>query len=158
AGLVAVGAVPRDRATARAKLLEGRVRDRSDTALVDVAVSTERHVAARAVWGPATLTQLFCAFAEPDPIRLSSLLGAASPVGRRAAPGVPARLVPGAPRQVLAPIARGLVVPVGVSEVEPMVPGAVHEIEARAGVIAVDGERELTFEPGERPDVWLRSD
>ena len=48
--------------------------------------------------------------------------------------------------------------PVGVSEVEPMVPGVVHEVEARAGVIAVDGERELTFEPGERPEVRLRTD
>jgi predicted polyphosphate/ATP-dependent NAD kinase len=158
AGLVAVGAVPAERAAARAKLLEVRVRDRSETALVDVAVSTERHVAARALWEPATLTQLFCAFAEPDAIGLSSILGQLSPVGRRDPDGVTARLVPGAPRQVLAPIAPGLVVPVGVGEIEPMLPGAVHEVEARAGVIAVDGERELTFEPGERPDVRLRSD
>ncbi len=158
AGLVAVGAVPPDRATARAKLLEVRAGGRAETALVDVAVSTERHVAARALWEPATLTQLFCAFAEPDAIGLSSILGQLSPVGRRDPHGVTARLVPGAPRQVLAAIAPGVVVPVGVSEVEPMVPGAVHEVEARAGVIAVDGERELTFEPGERPDVRLRSD
>jgi len=158
AGLVAVGAVPPGRATARAKLLEVRVGGRAEVALVDVAVSTERHVAARALWKPATLTQLFCAFAEPDAIGLSSILGQLSPVGRRDPHGVTARLVPGAPRQVLAPIAPGLVVPVGVSEVEPMVPGAVHEVEARAGVIAVDGERELTFEPGERPEVRLRAD
>jgi predicted polyphosphate/ATP-dependent NAD kinase len=158
AGLVAVGAIPPDRATARAKLLEVRVGGRAETALVDVAVSTERHVAARALWEPATLSQLFCAFAEPDAIGLSSILGQLSPVGRRDPHGVTARLVPGAPRQVLAPIAPGLVVPVGVSEIGPMVPGAVHEVEARAGVIAVDGERELTFEPGERPEVRLRSD
>ena len=158
AGLVAVGAVPPDRATARAKLLEVRAGGRAETALVDVAVSTERHVAARALWEPATLTQLFCAFAEPDAIGLSGILGQLSPVGRRDQHGVTARLVPGAPWQVLAAIAPGVVVPVGVSEVEPMVPGVVHEVEARAGVIAVDGERELTFEPGERPEVRLRTD
>ena len=39
-----------------------------------------------------------------------------------------------------------------------MRPGSVHEVDARAGVIAVDGERELTFEPGERPTVRLRGD
>jgi hypothetical protein len=39
-----------------------------------------------------------------------------------------------------------------------MHPGVVHPVEARAGVIAVDGERELTFEPGERPTVRLRAD
>ncbi len=158
AGLVATGAVPADRATARAKLLEVRVGGRAETALVDVAVCTERHVGTRALWEPATLTQLFCAFAEPDAIGLSSVLGQLSPAGRRDPHGVTARLVPGAPRQVLAPIAPGLVVPVGVSEIARMLPGAVHEVDASAGVIAVDGERELTFEPGERPEVRLRAD
>src|SRR5690348_10229521 len=118
AGLVATGSAPADRATARAKLLEVRVGGRAETALVDVAVSTERHVGTRALWEPATLTQLFCTFAEPDAIGLSSILGQLSPVGRRDPHGVTARLVPGAPRQVLAPIAPGLVVPVGVSEIE----------------------------------------
>jgi hypothetical protein len=50
------------------------------------------------------------------------------------------------------------VVPVGVSEIERMRPGSVYPIDARAGVIAVDGERELTFEPGQRPTVRLRAD
>jgi predicted polyphosphate/ATP-dependent NAD kinase len=158
AGLVATGAVPADRATTRAKLLEVRVGDRAETALVDVAVSTERHTGTRAVWDPATVTQLFCAFAEPDAIGLSSILGQLSPVGRRDPHGVTARLEAGAPRQVIAPIAPGLVVPVGVSEVAPMHPGIVHQVDARVGVIAVDGERELTFEPGEQPDIRLRID
>src|SRR5215813_13655487 len=42
AGLVAIGAVPAGQATTRAKLLEVRVGNRTETALVDVAVSTER--------------------------------------------------------------------------------------------------------------------
>ena len=158
AGLVATGTVPADGVSARAKLLEARVGDRAETALIDVAVSTERHVASRAVWDPATLTQLFCAFAEPDAIGLSSILGQLSPVARHEPHGVTARLTPEAPRSVLAPIAPGLVVPVGVSEIERMRPGSVHPVDARAGVIAVDGERELTFEPGESPTVRLRAD
>jgi hypothetical protein len=39
-----------------------------------------------------------------------------------------------------------------------MRPGTVHRVGARAGVIAVDGERELTFEPGVQPTVRLRAD
>ncbi len=158
AGLVAVGAVPADTTTNRAKLLEVRAGDRVETALVDVAVSVERHVGARAVWDPATVTQLFCAFAEPDAIGLSSVLGQLSPVARHEPHGVTARLSPAAARQVLAPIAPGLVVPVGVTEIEPIHPGSVHHVDARAGVIAVDGERELTFSPGEHPAVRLRAD
>jgi hypothetical protein len=59
---------------------------------------------------------------------------------------------------VLAPIAPGLILPVGVGEIEPMHPGSVHAVDAEAGVIAVDGERELTFGPGDQPSVRLRTD
>ena len=104
------------------------------------------------------MTQLFGAFAEPDAIGLSSVLGQIAPVARHEPHGVTARLSAGAPRQVLAPIAPGLVVPVGVGEIGPMRPGSVHRVDARAGVIAVDGERELTFGPGEEPAVRLRAD
>ena len=158
AGLVATEAVPAERVTTRAKLLEVRAGDRTETALVDVAVSSERHVGARAVWNPATVSQLFCAFAEPEAIGLSSVLGQLSPVARQDPHGVTARLASGASRQVLAPIAPGLVMPVGVREIAPMQPGSVHPVDARVGVIAVDGERELTFGPGERPAVRLRAD
>jgi predicted polyphosphate/ATP-dependent NAD kinase len=158
AGLVATGMVPPEGTVTRAKLLEVRAGGRAETALVDVAVSTERHVGARAVWDPATVTQLFCAFAEPDAIGLSSVLGQLRPVARHEPFGVTARLAPDAERQVLAPIAPGLVVPVGVGEIGRMDPGSEHRIEARVGVIAVDGERELTFEPGDQPAVRLRKD
>jgi len=158
AGLVATGAVPADGVVTHAKLLEVRAGDRAETALIDVAVSTQRHVGTRAVWDPATLTQLFCAFAEPDVIGLSSILGQLSPVARHEPHGVTARLAPEADAQVLAPIAPGLVMPVGVREIERMRPGSVHPVDARAGVIAVDGEREITFGPGERPTVRLRID
>jgi predicted polyphosphate/ATP-dependent NAD kinase len=158
AGLVATGAVSAREVTARAKLLEARVGDRAETALVDVAVCTERHVASRAVWDPATLTQLFCAFAEPDAIGLSAVLGQLSPVTRADPHGVTARLTANGPHQILAPIGPGLVVPVGVRDIEPMRPGPVYPVDADAGVLAVDGERELTFEPGDQPTVRLRAD
>ena len=159
AGLVATGAVPRADALTRAKVLEVRAGGRVETALVDVAVSTQAHVAARAVWDPATLTQLFCAFAEPDAIGLSSILGQVAPVSRTQQLGVTALIQNHDPeRTVVAPIAPGLVVPVGIAEVRPMTPGTAYPVLAGAGVLAVDGERELTFEPGTRPAVTLRTD
>ena len=157
-GLVATGAIPADSVVTRAKLLEVRAGDRTEIALIDVSVSTQRHVGARAVWDPATLTQLFCAFAEPDVVGLSSILGQLSPVARHEPYGVAAHLAPEAEAQVLAPIAPGLVMPVGVRNIERMCPGVLYPVGARAGVVAVDGERELTFEPGERPTVRLRPD
>ena len=159
AGLVATGAVPRAEALTRAKVLEVRAGGRVETALVDVAVSTQARVAARAVWDPATLTQLFCAFAEPDAIGLSSILGQAAPVSRAEQRGVTALIKNHDPeRTVVAPIAPGLVVPVGIGEIRPMTPGTAYPVLASAGVLAVDGERELTFERSARPSVTLRTD
>ena len=158
AGLVATGAVAAADVTSRAKVLRVRVGGQVETALIDVAVSTERYVGSRAVWDPATLSQLFCTFAEPDAIGLSSILGQLSPVTRQDPHGITARLDPGAPCRILAPIAPGLVLPVGVREFAPLCAGDSHLVDADAGVIAVDGERELTFDPGDRPEVRLSSD
>jgi predicted polyphosphate/ATP-dependent NAD kinase len=159
AGLVATRAVPRADALTRAKVLEVRNGDHVETALVDVAVSVQHHVAARAVWEPATLTQLFCAFAEPDAIGLSSILGQSAPVSRTEQLGVTALIEQRDPeRRIVAPVAPGLVVPVGIREIRRMTPGTAYPVLAEAGVLAVDGERELTFEPGARPAVTLRPD
>lgn len=158
AALVATSAIPREDALHRAKILEVRAGDRAEAALVDVAVCTGRHVAARAVWDPATLTQLFCAFAEPDAIGLSSILGQAAPCSRTDPYGVMTDLTVLSERTVLSPIAPGLLAPVGIGEVRRLEPGTWHPVTAKAGVLAIDGERELTFDPGTRPEVRLRTD
>ncbi len=158
AGLVATGAVPTDHVVRRVKLLEVTAGERTEIALVDVAVSTGRHVGARALWDPAALTELYCAFAEPDAIGLSSIVGQVAPVGRDDPFGAVARIDDEAGTRVLAPIAPGLVLSVGLRGVARLHPGEVREITTSAGVIAVDGERELTFERGSRPTVRLRTD
>jgi hypothetical protein len=47
---------------------------------------------------------------------------------------------------------------VGVAGIRRMTPGTAYPVLAVAGVLAVDGERELTFERGARPAVTLRTD
>lgn len=159
AGLVATRALPVAAAARRVKVLEARAGDRTEIALVDVAVSTRRQVASRAVWDPRTLTRLYCAFAEPDAIGLSSVLGQAAPAARTAPFGVTAAISQADPElTVLAPIAPGHVVPVGIRDVQRLVPGEWHRIADGPGVLAVDGERELAFEPGSPPHVRLRAD
>ncbi|HET9080994.1 MAG TPA: NAD(+)/NADH kinase [Trebonia sp.] len=159
AGLVATRAVPVPEAARRVKVLEARAADRTELALVDVAVSTRRHVATRAIWDPRTLTRLYCAFAEPDAIGLSSILGQAAPVTRAAPFGVTAAISQAGPdATVLAPIAPGHVIPVGIKDVQRLAPGGWQQAADGAGVLAVDGERELTFEPGAPPHVRLRTD
>ncbi|GAA4833025.1 NAD(+)/NADH kinase [Saccharopolyspora rosea] len=157
AGLVATGAVPAEGVCRRAGVLRVRAGDRRESALVDVAVSRARHVGSRAVWEPSSLVELYCVFAEPDGIGLSSVAGLLGPSPRSEPDGVALRLGAGG-RRVLAPIAPGLVREVGVVEHRVLPVGETVPVLAESGVIAVDGEREIEFGPRVRPSVRLCAD
>jgi len=155
AALVATGAVPAAAATTRSPLLRVRCGEASASALVDVAVSTTRHRGARAVWDPAGLTELFCTFAEPGAIGLSSIPALVAPCPRTSPDGVAVRLGRPARTVVLAPLAPGLVLPVEVADLRPLRPGRPVTVATRAGVVAVDGERELEFGPDDEVTIVL---
>jgi predicted polyphosphate/ATP-dependent NAD kinase len=105
-----------------------------DLALVDVAVSSQRFVGARALWRADSITELFVARANPGAVGLSAIAAQLAP----GATGVHVTLGEG--ERILAPIAPGLVVPVDVASWAPMNgPVTVHV----AGCLALDGEREI---------------
>jgi len=161
ASLIATGAVPGAEGTRRATTLRvtattttsGRPEERTENALVDVAVARTTDVGARALWDPEVLTELYVTFAEPDGIGLSSIPGLLSPSARRDPDGVALQLCPPAQACVVvrAPIAPGLVLPVGVRTWRRLVLGEQVDLTTARGVIAVDGERELAFSPGRAP-------
>jgi len=162
AGLLASGQIePEPPLVRRAPVLEVTAAGRTEIALVDVAVTAAGHVGSRAVWDPATVTELYCTFAEPDGIGLSSVAGQLCPSPRTDPGGVALRLGPAddCPTVVRAPIAPGLVADVGVRDWRPFPPGAEHRVAAARGVIAVDGEREIEFRAdAAAPTVRLRPD
>ena len=55
-----------------------------------------------------------------------------------------------------APIAPGIVREVGIAHFEPMPAGQPFAVALEAGVVALDGERELAFDSGERVRITLR--
>lgn len=142
--LVATGTV--GIATHRASVLEVVAGDRTELALVDVCVSASRHVASRALWRPELITELYCTFAEPDGIGLSSVPSLLCPSPRDTPDGITLRLAPldldRARVVVRTPIAPGLLVPVGVGDWRVLRTGELVELGS-GGVIALDGEREL---------------
>lgn len=158
AGLVATGRVTDT--TPRAKSLRVTAGDVSEIALVDVCVSTDSHIGSKALWRPAALHELFCAFAEPHAIGLSSIAGLLHPAGRADPHGVRVRLAGSgdAVRTVVAPIAPGVVMPVGVREAASLRPGEVRRVALERGTVAVDGEREIEFGPTTPVTVTLAHD
>jgi predicted polyphosphate/ATP-dependent NAD kinase len=150
-GLLATGQVPRETTLLRAAALQVRAGERSETALVDVAVSGARFVGSRAVWRAADVSEVFVALTSPGAVGLSSIAGllAPGPLHVRLAPPEAARLT------LQVPLAPGLVVPVGIAEYEPLQPGVPVEVAAAAGTLALDGERELERTDAEPVTVEL---
>ena len=125
-----------------------------DIALIDVAVSRERFVAARAIWDVGTVDELFLACAEPSAIGLSAIGAQLHPVARDDPGGLYLRLGAGG-TDVLAAVAPGSVQRVAVAEWQPMAPGDRLPVRPGAGTIAVDGERQLASAGRGRIEVVL---
>ena len=162
-GMIATGAVSAP--TTRAKMLHVEVTRadgsvRREVALVDVCVSTLRVTGSRALWKADSLRELYCTFAEPHAIGLTSIAGRLRPTGRRDPRGVAVRLDDPcvAAHTVLVPIAPGLLEPVGVLASTELKLNAPHRVKLDRGTIALDGERELEFGTGDTIAVTLAQD
>lgn len=123
-----------------------------DLALVDVAVSGERFVGARALWRPAELRELVVAFADPGAVGLAGLAGMLCPLPRRGGRALHVRL--GGDSGLDVALAPGLITRVGVESFRELAPGERIELEP-GGSIALDGEREIELRDGERATVRL---
>ena len=164
-GLYAAGRLADDEALVANKLIEVRITGpggtRRDVAIVDAVVTHDRSVGARALWKPQSLAACYLAFAEAQAIGLSAIGGLLQPVGRRDRGGLAVQLAHDAQHALLdlhVPIAPGLVRPVPVAAWQRMVAGEPLTVLAEAGTVALDGERELAFEAGERVTMTLRED
>ncbi|PAK10867.1 acetoin catabolism protein X [Burkholderia ubonensis] len=172
-GLYTVGRIPSDAALVFNKRLDvtlnaasGAVRH--DIALVDAAIAHEHYIGAKALWRTDSLAAVYLAFADPEAIGLSSIGGLLAPVGRREPGGLHVELTPPEPDDpatgttaeplfhLHAPIAPGLLQPVPVSGWHRMVDGEPVRVRQHAGVVAVDGEREITFGPRDCLTITLR--
>jgi hypothetical protein len=114
---------------------------------------------ARALWKTGSLAAAYLAFAEPEAIGLSSIGGLLQPVARQDRGGLAVQLAADPAHKLLtlhAPIAPGLVLPVQVASWQRMAPDQPLVVQQQAGTVALDGERELAFEPGDRVSVTLR--
>jgi len=149
-GLVATGRV---NALRRESALEVRVGALTDLALVDVAVTRERFVGARALWRPDAVSELFVTFANPAAVGLSAIAGALENLPRGGGRGMHVRLGPG--RAIRAALAPGLIADVEVESHKTIEIGEEFQVAPAAGTIALDGERELERRDGEPAIVRL---
>ncbi len=163
-GLLASGLIAAHDALAANKLVEVHIadprgKDRRDIAIVDAVITHDRSVGARALWKTASLDAAYLAFADPQSIGLSAIGGLLQPVGRREAGGLAVQLAHADHEALLsldAPIAPGMVCRLPIAGWQRMVAGEPLRVAAQAGTVALDGERELAFEPGQAVRMTLR--
>jgi predicted polyphosphate/ATP-dependent NAD kinase len=159
--LYATGQLSAAQALSANKLLDISINDgaQRDIALVDAVISTDRCVGARALWKPENLSEIYLTFADPQAIGLSAIGGLLQPVGRRDAGGLAVQLAnaqhPAALR-LQAPIAPGMVRAVPIARWQAMPADQPFDVNSQGGVVALDGERELAFGPGDRVQITLR--
>ena len=155
AGVVARGLVSTENTTTASKRLEVHVDGTlSDIALVNVAVSKEQIVGARAIWDIGTVHEIFLARAEPTSIGLSAIGARLRPLSMKDTMGLYVRLGQGGPT-VLAPVAPGVVSPVAIEEWRLVELGEVVNIELRPCTIALDDERTFSLRPHQKAHVSL---
>jgi predicted polyphosphate/ATP-dependent NAD kinase len=159
-GLVATGCVATGaRDGRREKILDvGRNGDaRVDRALVDVAVTSEPWVGARAVWRISDVSDVFVTFARADAVGLSAIAGQLEPVGRDDDHGLHVRLADAREADVVlhVAVAPGKVVPVGVASYERIEPGRTYRLPRSFGSLALDGEREVELTPDDEVELRL---
>lgn len=159
AGGIATGAADAERCAPKHARLEALVDgELRDIALVDLAISTERFVGARAIWDMATVREIFLTRAEPTSVGLSAIGARLRTTSPTEGAGLRIRLGKGG-ETVTAPVAPGLVRQVEIAEWRTMEAGGAPEIATmRPATAALDGERAFALPPDAEFSVRLSAD
>lgn len=116
-----------------------------DIALVDVVLSKNVFIGAKAIWNIEDISKIIVSRGHPASIGFSSLVGCKKIVREDDDFGISIDLTQNK-YQIIAPIAAGLVKPIHLGEPEIIKLNQPYEYIAEdKGVIALDGEREITF-------------
>jgi hypothetical protein len=160
AGVIATQRVSVSNGCYQAPVLELRntLGEVADTALVDLAVLNSRDLGSRAVWEPGSIRELFLTTASPAKIGLSSIGGWLQRIDSASNQGLYVKLGEQGGTQVMAPIAPGLIHKVCVEQHRVFKPGEQLNIGSAAGVIALDGEREVLLRENEQFTVNINPD
>ena len=121
-----------------------------DIALVDVVLSKNIFVGAKAIWNMEDILKVIVSRGHPASIGFSSLVGCKKIIKEEDDFGACIDLTKDK-YEILAPIAAGLVKSIksGEPEIIQLDKEYVYTAESK-GIIALDGEREITFNQGER--------
>lgn len=153
AGVVAAGAAAAAVYKSK-KLVIHKNGQPADIALIDAVVLADRFIGSRAIWNVERIRQIVLTRGEPHNIGISSIGGNLRPIGARDSKGLSIDFG-GSAAAVLAPIAPGIIVPVAYEKFREIQIGETVAIAQTPCTVALDGEREVELEAGEKAAIEL---
>lgn len=157
-GLVINNLVPESHSLRKNKILKiYRNKAFFDIALVDVAVTDDHWIGARALWRSNELKEIFLSFCEPSAIGMSAIGGLMSPTTRDEMQGLHITLSQKNTKKhsLNVPIAPGLFEQIDIESYSPMNLSDPIRVKTKHGVLALDGEREIEFTASDDIHVTL---
>jgi hypothetical protein len=110
------------------------------------------------LWRPESLSSLYLTYADPEVIGLSAIGGLLQPTTRESDEGLMIELASDtadAQFNLRSPIAPGMMRDVPIASWAPLHSGVNYPVSLPAGVVALDGEREMAFKAGESVTISL---
>ena len=157
AGLIAAGEVTLEKVAHRAKVIHVDFEDReNDRALVDVVLTDDDFIGARAIWETENLRSAVFAISEPASVGLSSIGAALENIPRTKDAGLYVEMGNGK-KNVRAPIAPGMYETIGIVD-HRVISLNEQVIVEGPGVLAFDGERDHILTDGQTVTLSIRKD
>uniref|UniRef100_UPI004047E25D NAD(+)/NADH kinase n=2 Tax=Polynucleobacter sp. TaxID=2029855 RepID=UPI004047E25D len=149
-----------EKALVKNKVIEVCVNDKvADIAIVDAVISKDMYVGSRAIWDAKKISEIYLTYADPTVIGFSSIGGLLEPIERFSIDGLALYMSEDSSKTsivVKAPIAPGLLSDVPIEGHQKMVADVCYPIRIEKGIVALDGEREFSFNAGQKVSIRLR--
>lgn len=129
--------------------------DLVDIALIDAAITDDMFVGARALYNPKALSELIVTVAKPDCLGMSAIAGSVYPISETEPKGLYVELEPKGPLETWVPMAPGMMSKIGFKGFKEIFPGEIISINTQEGMVALDGEREVSFNRGDNIEIEL---
>lgn len=121
-----------------------------DIALVDAVISNETYIASKAIWDMENIQKIFVTRSHPASIGFSSIVGCKTIVNPKDDFGACLNVNKGN-ESIMAPVSAGILEEVLVDEPELIFIEKNYEFTSEeSGTIALDGEKEVEFNPGDK--------
>jgi predicted polyphosphate/ATP-dependent NAD kinase len=158
AGITAKNGVNVDQCTFRSKKLNVKTNNEFvDIALVDLVVTNDLFVGARAIWDTSRVKQVIATRGEPTNIGLSSISGFFQPIKIDDPYGVSWKIGKGGIK-IKAPVAPGLIKEIEIEKFQKLKIGDEIDIDFKPSMLALDGEREIVIYKDDEVRVRLEQD